>query len=603
MSTMALLLHAMRASHNFSGAFITETIEEAHEIFMSLRRFLDRDDLAIFTSLHRPNANHDDLVEAREERGIDITETFTEKEFAQARLVVCTHTRWKSDIEGKKDRGVLRWKGRLRDLVVVDEDPKLDLIWARQPHYVAALADSMSGTVVANEARAFGFTDTHPVVPHLRSVTQKMAELKDQERRKVLESGFTFTPDEKEAILSLTWEDVSARLAHLPPAQARKIGDRHWGTVEFLKAAITGRFFYSRTTDSAFHAYQRALPAQPNTVILDGTADLNQMYVIGGNVSFVTGMTPDYSKVQVNHVTPPPQFIGKMRPKEIIGNAYKTRDYLTWLKQFVVAHTEPGEEVLVYGKKDLLAMKFQKLFLEDDEPALAGRVDTKATVNWEGRTIHFANFGRGRGSNKWKNCTVYVRLGDHYMPKGTMVAKIGSVTGQAFSPADLDKLSSGKTSDPMYREAQNSHLLISNKQDAARICIRNIDKDAKAQAGRLYLVDVDYQLISNNLNRLFPGVEKVRRLDADGQEIGIGKAAEGVKLSGPQKLALLLQETELVVLTASDVKEETGILSSKIDRTLHSPAVAPVLKANGWRKTTKREVGLSGKGWVLTRLP
>ncbi|MCK7577650.1 MAG: hypothetical protein MZV65_18810 [Chromatiales bacterium] len=180
-----------------------------------------------------------------------------------------------------------------------------------------------------------------------------------------MEGGFEFTDEERETILGLTWDDLMSRLAHLPTLKAREIADQHWGTAEFLKAAITGRFFYSRTTDSAFHAYQRAMPAQPNTVILDGTADLNQMYVIGGNVSFVTGMMPDYSNVQVNHVTPPAKFVGKMRPGEIIGNAYKTRDYLTWLKEFVISQTQPGEEVLVYGKKDLLAMKFQKLFLED----------------------------------------------------------------------------------------------------------------------------------------------------------------------------------------------------------------------------------------------
>ncbi|EXJ16000.1 DEAD/DEAH box helicase family protein [Imhoffiella purpurea] len=605
-STMALLIHAMGVNPAFSGAFITETIEEAHEIYTSLRQVIEQGELAIYTSLHKPGVDPDTLEDAREEKGIKVTETFTEADFAKARLVVCTHTRWKSDIEGKRDKGVLHWTqpgGNKvpRSLVVVDEDPKLDLIWARQPNHVSALADVLSGIITGAEARSFGFVDTHPAVPHLRSVARKMEEIKDKEKRKVLEGGFRFSPEEKETILDLTWEDLLQRLNHLPPARMRELGDRHWGTVEFLKAAITGRFFYSRTTDSAFHAYQRAVPAQPNTVILDGTADLNQMYVIGGNVSFVTGMKPDYSAVQVNHVTPPSKFVGQMRPKGIIGNAYKTRDYLSWLKEFVIAQTAPGEEVLVYGKKDLLAMKFQKLYLEDPSPDSQERDDNRSTVNWAGRTVHFANFGRGRGSNKWKNCTAYFRLGDHYMPKGITVAKIGSVTGQAFSPADLDKLSSGKTSDPMYNDAQNSHLLICNKQDAARICIRNIDSQAKAQAGRLYLVDVDYQLISANLQRLFPGAEKVRRLDEHGQEIETGKAAEGMKMSGPQKLALLLADTEKTLIEAKEVAEVTGIKSDSITRSLNAPAVKMTVEARRWRKATRKAAGLSGKGWVLIR--
>ncbi|MCK7577651.1 MAG: hypothetical protein MZV65_18815 [Chromatiales bacterium] len=178
-STMALLLHGLRSSPEFSGAFVTETIEEAHEIFTHLRQHVGREELAIFTSLHKPGVSPDALEEAKEERGIVITETFTEQEFAKARLVVCSHTRWKSDIEGKRDKGVLQWtkpdgSKAPRSLVIVDEDPKLDLIWARQPHHVSQLADLLSGIVTNDEARAYGFVDTHPAVPHLRSVTRKM---------------------------------------------------------------------------------------------------------------------------------------------------------------------------------------------------------------------------------------------------------------------------------------------------------------------------------------------------------------------------------------------------------------------------------------------
>ncbi|MCK7577649.1 MAG: hypothetical protein MZV65_18805 [Chromatiales bacterium] len=114
-------------------------------------------------------------------------------------------------------------------------------------------------------------------------------------------------------------------------------------------------------------------------------------------------------------------------------------------------------------------------------------------------------------------------------------------------------------------------------------------------------MDADYQLISANLKRLFPGVQKVRRLDEQGQEIEEGKAVEGVKQSGPQKLALLLADTEKTVLEAKEVAELTGIKSDNIVRSLDAPAVKPTVEARKWRKATRKEAGLSGKGWILMR--
>ena len=72
-------------------------------------------------------------------------------------------------------------------------------------------------------------------------------------------------------------------------------------------------------------------------------------------------------------------------------------------------------------------------------------------------------------------------------------------------------------------------------------------------------------------------------------------------MTGPQRLARLLTDTDKTVLEAKEVAELTGIKPDNIVRSLGSTAVKPAVASRGWQKATRKDVGLTGKGWVLAR--
>lgn len=591
-STLGLMVHALRSSSGFSGAMVVHTIEEAHELYLSLKQLLAKDglegDLAIFTSAHRADAKASVIQEIWLDKDIKIEEQFTEEQFRTARMVVCTHHRWKDDIEKEADRGVLKWTSPNgtkidRTLIVVDEDPDMTKTFVRQPGDIARLGDILSGAITTNEGRAFEFVDVHPLIPALRSIHARMQDMKDVERGKKLETGFTFTDEEKEAVLGLTKQDIQDRLNGV---DAVALADA-WETIQFLQTAITGRFFYNRQkVGSEFHAYGTAMPGQHRTIILDGTADLNALYLLAENTTLMTSKRPDYSKVRVIHVTPPPAYQGKTGTDHILKRRSNAQAYMAWVKELVVGNTTEGEEVLVYAKKALLGFEAHKEL--EDAPSLG----LNTAVNWSGRKVHFVHFGVGRGSNKWRHCTAYFRLGDFHLPKAALISKIGSVTDTVYTQERLDHISCGTTTDADYVATRDSHLLITNKQDAARVCIRSFNSEGTANPARLYLVDVKRDLLVANLQRLFPGCP----------EIGwIGDEEAESKMTGPQKLGKVLSETDKTILEAKEITELTGIRSVDIARSLGSAGVKPIVAARGWRKATRKEAGLPGKGVVLLR--
>ena len=590
-STLGLMIHGIRTEPSFTGAIVVGTIEEAQELYQALKDILVKDSLddqlAIFSSVHDIKAHRSVVAEFEYEKDVRVTDQFSDAQFSAARLVVCTHERWKNDVNGKRKAGygVLKCKSTEADrsLIVVDEDPDLTTVAEGQPETVGLLASTLSGVILDGEARALGFVDSHPAVPHLRAIQERMQNVKDSERGKILETGFEFSDAERESVMGLTFDDLKERMGK---ADQHKL-DEIRRALFFIQSAITGRFFYSRARESKFHAYGSSLPGQHRTIILDGTADLNTLYYLSGKVDYLTSKRPDYSKVQVIHVTPPPSFKGKTGMDHALKRRANALEYMKWVKGLVVENTNDGEEILVYGKKELIDKHQVHLDLED-QPSLG----TTNTVNWCGRKVHFVHFGRGRGSNKWRHCTAYFRLGDFYLPKAVILSKLGSIQDIVFTVSQLDNLSSGTTKDENYCSARDSHLLICQKQDAARTCIRSFDPDGVANPARLYLVDSDYTLLATNLKRLFPGVGEMSR---------IGNKDAEAKMTGPQKLAVLLLETEKLVLDGKEIQELTGIGTKHVERTLESNTVEHVVRARGWRKVSRKAVGLPGKGYVLAR--
>lgn len=581
----ALIGYLVEQGH--ACAYVVATIEAVEEFRLKLESILPGR-VAAYSTLHRANASPN-KVRDYAEQGITVAAQFTEEKFAAAQVVVTTHDRWKRDLLEERDLGVLMCGDAPRALVVVDEEPELQVVYARQPEDVSALASVLADHVVAGESRAFGFTSAHPAAPALLAAHDRMFRVKANAAVPQVCGADIVTADDLDLILTVTRDDLARRLR----GTSRDTVDYLYETVEFLVAAAEGRVFYSKTDGGAFHAYAMRLPVRPRTLILDGTADLNGLYAVGGHVVTVEAERANYAPARLFAVNPPPEFRGKMKSSGVFASWWSAKAYFDWFSAFLLENTAPGEEVLVYAKKALLAFGIHKSAEFDD----SNRPDRRRVSTLSGRTIHWCSFGRGRGLNDWRNCTAYFQLGEFHMKVAVAMATVGSLTGRVYSSVELRNLSSQRHYHPEIGKVMTTHRAVTAKQNAARIAIRNLDDTGTCQAARLYFMDCDLALLERYRVSMFPGADEYNL-------IGYAKPSEGTSRDtggGAERLAMVLLTTPEFILDVSEACALADVRAQDFARTIKTQSAANATEARGWRVMTRKEAGLDGRGKVLTR--
>jgi hypothetical protein len=591
-------------------AYVVSTIAVAEEVHQHLVRLMkpvtmrevpsDTDGflpVAAYSSVHRANASPR-ILDEYAEQGVTPSAQYNEEQFRQAQLVVTTHERWRHEMATGMDLGVLRCSGRDRALVVVDEEPELDHSIVRQPEDVSALASLLADVQLKGEARSYGFTTAHPAAAALLAIHERMRGVKDNATGHFLRSAEVVTAADLADLEGISQRDIVARVSALGVVDRTETLDYHRGTVEFLKLAAQGRVFYSRDEGGAFYAYGFPVAPRARHLILDGTADLNGMYAVGKHVSVVSAVAANYERVKLNAVLPPTQFRGRMRRGGILRNDRAVHDYFSWFIPFLLERTHSGQHVLVYCKKQMLAYGVHKVPQFDD----SGDRRTRYVSTQHGRTIHWCSFGRGRGLNQWKNCTAYFRLGDFMLKRAVVLSRIGATTGEHFSAADLRRFNSGALKDARIARAQAAHLATTNKQDAARICIRHLDDDGRAAAAELYMVDCDLAALQSYRVRMFPGAGAYTVLSLEDGLGAAGGGSGGTPRDGAaSRVAQLLLTTSLHQLTVGDLAAQCGLRPDNYARTVSTAEVQEAMSARGWFETTRRALGLPGKGKMLVR--
>jgi len=212
-------------------------------------------------------------------------------------------------------------------------------------------------------------------------------------------------------------------------------------------------------------------------------------------------------------------------------------------------------------------------------------------TDWNGRHVHFCNYGRGRGSNLWKDCEYIFLLGDWHLPISTAIAKVGSLQSCPAKGLDLNKLGAPRSNDPLIRTIKESHLLTTFKQMSARISLRNIDDNGVAQIAHVYSIDGDLSLLISWKDRMFPNSSEIKYM---------GKTLdEGSSIS--QKFAYLLLTTESLVLTGNELLEKCGLKPNMIVKALETRIVKSILQNRGWRRIRSMEYFGFGRGYLLVR--
>jgi hypothetical protein len=612
-TTSACALMAYLADQGLSCAYVAPSIavaEEVHRHLLTLTKPVSSKkntldvtffSVACYSSVHKANASPRTL-DTYADQGVTPSAQYTEDQFKAAQIVITTHERWRHELTTEQDLGVLRCNGKERALVVVDEEPELDQSLVRQPEDVSALASLLADVEFKDEARAFGFTSAHHAAASLLSIHGRMRDVKDNAAGHYLQSSEVVTAEELEHIEGITVKDVAARVMSLGVADYMEAIEFHNGTVEFLKLAAQGRVFYSRERGGAFYAYGLPVRPRPRHLILDGTADLNGFYAVGKHVSVVSAVPANYGRVNLYAVQPPRQFRDGMRDKGVLRNDTTVRDYLKWFLPFLLERTEVGQHVLVYCKKRLLEYGVHKGASFDD----SGDRRSRYVSTFQGRTIHWCNFGRGRGLNEWKHCTAYFRLGDFVLKRAVMLSRVAATTGETYSPADLKRLNSWTVRDARLKQAEAAHLATNNKQDSARICIRHLDDDGHATAASLFMVDCDLDSLVSYRERMFPGSKEYTVLTCNDSSVSASVAASAKPKATPKdgaaaRVANLILTTELTRLTVADLQERCGLRPDNYTRTLATAEVRDAMSARGWTEVTRKSLGLSGKGKLLVR--
>jgi len=308
---------------------------------------------------------------------------------------------------------------------------------------------------------------------------------------------------------------------------------------------------------------------------------------------------PDYSALKLVAVEPPQDFRGQMKPDGILKNAYRARNYMRWLFEFIEQNTTPGEKILVYGKLALLSFGIHTEADFND----AGTEDRNLTT-YKGRELHWVNMGRGRGINRWKDCNVYIRLGDFHMKKRVAISNVGSITGHKFTGEELAHLSSPTAKHPQVSLVMETHIAVANKQDAARTCIRNLGDDGKCPPARAYMIDCKLPTLVKYHDEMFPSappyelvgynVKPSPKEDATGADRQPSQGAAAA-------VAALLLTTDLKRLSVADLSTLCGMLPNLYMRTIRTATVKEGIAARGWRETTRSALGLPGKGKLLIR--
>ena len=238
---------------------------------------------------------------------------------------------------------------------------------------------------------------------------------------------------------------------------------------------------------------------------------------------------------------------------------------------------------MVVAKKDLLNYGLHK-----DQ---SDTYDSPFEADWNNRHVHFCNYGRGRGSNKWKNCKYVFLLGDWHLRTSSVIARIGSLKSSPASGLNLNKLGAARSKDPLVNIIRESHLLTTFKQMSARISLREIDDYGIASPAHVYSIDGDLSLLLSSKDKMFPNSPEVKIICKD----QVLEAA-----TATQKLANLLVTTSCNdYITNKELKETCGLKRNMIDKALNSKQVKPIARAKGWKREKSIEVLGYGRGFVL----
>jgi hypothetical protein len=311
-------------------------------------------------------------------------------------------------------------------------------------------------------------------------------------------------------------------------------------------------------------------------IVLDATADILAT-AVGNTIHVVEGVpSPNYKTLTTFFVAPPTNMADKFVSSGLFKDRPAAERVLHFLRDVILEHTKPGSKILVHVKKD-----FRDLL-------------SRAERHFEldGRMVDIIHFGTGRGSNRWKDFDVDVRLTDFFPRREVLAAKLGA-HGRTLDQKALNRLSSGNCPDRQLQGLYDAALLIASKQDTARMRVRQLNGTGTPKHPCLSIRIEPSEVVIRTYADQWPGApEPIWVGPPPGYEEAGGRKTKKRKVDRAALLADILADPLTGPLTPKQLADMLGCPRNHISRYVNEETI----NGTGWH----RHVAGGGQ-WELRR--
>jgi len=405
-------------------------------------------------------------------------------------VAIVTHAFYKGP-RGHKARNVVHdGVSTPRALTVIDE----------QSDDVEIFDVTLAGVAAVLEAVKRDEEKGDAVAPHLEMLFRFMAD-KELGGGGSLEKPSDDPTAWRRVASALAWFTTSAALDYVKARQSSIQGLE--AVFGFARAMATGYAFIVRQGGDVAHfvGYQNNLPQVPGMVLLDATADIDGVTQLCPWRSHAKVPQASYANLSIIHVKP----FTAQRLSKFLKLAKNRYAYVDWMKEIIVAYTEPGQRALIVCNKALFDNRNVPDWPERDErfdqPDLYVR-----EYGWEleGRKLcgtHWGGFGIG--ANTWKDADVVLLFDEFHVPRRVTIARAQGLASAKATEGPLGNMKAINNKSPQVDGLYEGHLLRWTKQMALRGKGRHFDEHGVCGHQKLVCTG-DYERLIANADKLFP---------------------------------------------------------------------------------------------------
>jgi hypothetical protein len=373
------------------------------------------------------------------------------------------------------------------------------------------------------------------------------------------------------------WSDVVSGLRWFAASAARDYVKARRASIQgleavfgFARAMASGYAFIARYSGDAPHfvGYQNNLVLVPGMVLLDATADVDGVTSLCPWRSHIKVPQANYANLSIVHV----KSCTNQRLSKFLKLAKNRHAYVDYMKETILAHTEPGQRALLVCMKALFDNQNVPNWPERDERFK--RPDTYIReYGWEleGRKLCATHWGGfGIGANTWQDADVVFLFDEFYVPRRVTIARAQGLASAKATEGALERMRTLNGKSTQVDTLYEGHLLRWMKQMALRGKGRHFDEHGVCGCQKVVCTG-DYERLVANAERLFPGATITK----------VGGTAN----TFAEKLLALLSRPELAdSITTKRISEQVGApWRDWGPNALKRPETMPCLKTLKWR--------------------